>query len=246
MENWRRFVNEEVQDDSLKYYGDEGRSDAQLRADRDWKREWNSKADQDFFKNEVKKVHWVGGVHKVADSSAQEPQLIGDLKSWGNITSTHKDELSCIGYLGLPMEDSLGMALGLLVDGYTSYAAAGDIQTEWTSTAEEEDIEKHASSGLAKRANIKDNAMYDKETFVEPSQSPGGYNELIVDNWKAVGVVLKVKHRYFKWMYKNMKAEKFRNIKAIRQKEIKDIMEHCRSMGIPLLDASLDPIEEQA
>ena len=244
MENWRHFINEEEQDDSWKYYGEKGRSDAQLKADRDWKREWNSKADQDFFRNEVKKVHWVGGVHKDSSPNTMEPQFFNDLKSWGNVTSMHKDELSCVGYLGLPMQDSMNMVLGLLVDGYTSYAAAGDIQTEWTSTAGEEDIKKHASSGLAKRANIKDNAMYDKETFVEPMQSPGGYNELIVDNWKAVGVVLNVNHRYFKWMHKNMKSKKYQTIKAIRQKEVKDILEHCKSIGIPLLDVSLNPIEE--
>jgi len=245
MENWRRFINEEVQDDSWKYYGDKGRSDTQLKVDRDWKREWNSKADHDFFKNEVKKVHWIGGVHKTHSPAAQEAQLIGDLKSWGNITSIHKDELSCIGYLDLPIQDGLGMALGLLVDGYTSYAAASDIQTEWTSAAEEEDIERYGSSGLPKRANIKDKAMYNKETFVEPMQSSGGYNELIVDNWKAVGVILKVNHRYFKWMYKNMNSEKYKNIKALRKKEIKDILAYCRSIGVPLLDINLNPIEKK-
>ena len=241
MENWRQYLKE---DESWRYYGDEGRGEERVQTDRDWKREWNIKADQGFFKNEVKKVHWIGGVHTVYSPNSLEFLLLPKIKSWGNLSSVHKDEISCVGYLNLPLNDnfSYGIPIGILVDGHTSYAASGDVQTEWTSTADEKDIQKYSASGLPKRANIKDNAMYDRESFVEPRDSESGYNELIVDNWKGVALVLDINNKYFKWMYKNMKSKKYRNIKLSRQQEIKEIFEHCKAMGILLLDKSLQNI----
>jgi|9_EtaG_2_1085328.scaffolds.fasta_scaffold02965_4 hypothetical protein len=247
LENWRKFLLQEDQDDSWKYYGKKGRDKKQLQTDRDWKKQWNSKADQNFFKNKVKKVHWIGGVHFSPGPRGTEFEVLPKIKSWGNLSKTHKDELSCIGYTKLPLRDDMsGLSLpaGILVDGYTSYAASGDIQSEWSSSADEKDKKTHSGSGLPKRANIKNNAMYDEKTFVEPVNSEGGYNELIVDNWKGIAIVINLKSKYFKLLSKKPISRGRRaQAQKARKEELKQIIEYCKSTNMKVVDMNLQEIK---
>ena len=54
--------------------------------------------------------------------------------------------MSCVGYLKPPFQDEAGATApyGLLIKGYVSYASSTDAQTEWSSTATKDDIEKVA------------------------------------------------------------------------------------------------------
>ena len=267
MENWRRFVNEEFDWDDLesyenprrsfKNYGNTGREKAELEADRDFKREWNSKADHDFFNKEVIKVHWVGafgGKFALKFGSGKDkntnPEILINIKTWGDISSAHKDELSCVGYLAPPVGGSgaASAPYGFMVDGWVSYASSGDAQTEWTSRAKATDIKKYSSSGLPKRASSeqRSNAMYGKDDFVEPQDSPDGYNELTVDNWKATAIILDINNDWWKWVFKRQRAPGSGYIadnQKARKEELAAIIEYCRSNGMKLLDTNLQPIQ---
>ena len=253
MENWRRYLlKEDGEDaDSFMKYGEKGRAKDVLQKDRDFKREWNAKADHDFFNNVIK-IHWVGAygselsaeIERAGGKPARNQPIFDSLRAWGDLTSINKDEISCVGYVdaaeipdtAIGSDSRIKPPYGFLIDGYVSYASRHDARTEWTSLADEEDIQHHAGSGLPKRADKSRqvHAMYGEEDFGDIYES--GYNELIVDNWRVSGIILDMNTRYWHVLKRKAKSQE------VRADELSNIKEYCVNIGIDLFDINLTPI----
>ena len=140
-----------------------------------------------------------------------------------------------------PSETSLSV-VGILMEGYVSYASSEDAATEWSSYADEDARKKHAGSGLPKRPMVK-SPMFGPEDFVEPVVS---HNELIVDNWRVEGIILDTdfSRSFSYWGILNLKENPRRQpIQQAKKKEFRDIIEFCRSNGIKVYDMNLGEIE---
>ena len=246
MENWRKYLNEDYQEtgrkdpEPFKHYGEKGRSASEIESDRDFKREWNRKANHKFFKYDVVKVHWIGafGGKKLNTCKRKtEPCLLNSIKSWVS-SQNPKNELSVVGYYKTkPAETPLSVA-GAVVDGYVSYASNKDAATEWSSYADVHAREKHAASGLPKRAMVK-SPMFGPEDFVEPSNQ---HNELIIDNWKVKGIILDTdfsRHFSYWGILAHTPRPRTQPIHQAKKKEFKDIIKFCRANGIKVYDMNL-------
>ena len=252
LENWRKYLNEDYREtgykdpSSFKHYGEKGRGAPELEADRDFKREWNKKADHKFFNDEVIKVHWIGGFGGENLNSCKrkpEPCLLNIIKSWVN-SQNPKNELSVVGYYKTKPSESALSVVGVLLDGYVSYASSEDAATEWSSYADEEAREKHAASGLPKRAMVK-SPMFGPEDFVEPGLK---HNELIVDNWRVKGIILDtVFSRPFSyWKIISTKPRpRTQQVYQAKKKEFEDIKEFCRANGIKVYDMNLKELKNE-
>ena len=250
LENWREYLNEDYQEagyqdpSSFKHYGEKGREEKELETDRDFKREWNKKADHKFFNDDVIKVHWIGGFggeNLNACKTKPEPCLLNTIKSWIS-NQNPKNELSVVGYYKTkPSENPLSV-VGVLIEGYVSYASSEDAATEWTSYADEEAREKHAGSGLPKRAMVK-SPVFGPEDFVEPGLR---HNELIVDNWRVKGIILDTDFsRVFGyWSILNRKPRpRIQSVQQAKKKEFEDIIEFCRANNIKVYDTNLKELQ---
>lgn len=240
--------------ESFQYYGPAGRSKEQLGKDRAFKKEWNKNADHKFFNDQVIKIHWIGAFGGALSQVAavmgadknQTSAVLKDIMKRNDINNKiNKYEMSCVGYLKPPFQDEAGATApyGLLIKGYVSYASSTDAQTEWSSTATKDDIEKYSGSGLPKRPLIKSGAMYGAADFVEPHEAPQGYNELIVDNWQTVAVIVNLQAKWWKSLQpRYAESRRYRKIIPLRKNEIKNIVKFCNSNGVNVVDQNLRPI----
>lgn len=231
----REILAEEV---SFKTYSDkpeeniEARSAEQLRTDKDFKKEWNRKADHDFFDKELVKIHYVGGFTGNHCSRDSEGACILDKLKKFKLTK-NKNEMSVVGYLPpiFPLEKNVLTMLALIIDGKVTYAAAKDTETEYTSQATDKDKKKFASSGLQKRASVslkpqlKDLAIYNKQDFVQKTSSEE-HNELVMDNFRVSGILIDLSNDYFS------NEEMVEN----RIEELKDIGDWCNQNGMGFYD----------
>ena len=163
---------------------------------RELKRVWSQEADHEFFKGLVK-IHWVTGlpdrVFKVFE------------KMDGLLRASRKDEISAAGYLpGSPLTSTWG-AFGVIVQGRTTLAAKdmNAISSGYYRNVDPEEIERYSkTSGLPRRAMEYDSSYSD--SFILDAQSFGSVphgNELIVDNWKPVGLVAP------DWFFRTLKKD---------------------------------------
>lgn len=274
IEKWEKergkIDKERVYDDSYKtYYNpeeEEGkivpRSQKEIEGDQSAKEYFRLNADHDFFNNEVVKIFWNGAVEKnwltkelaKAEKDPNKKDVIIKFIEWAdgkfNIGALNRNEMSCVGHLKTtPYVSPLGI-FGYVLDGWVTYASAGDAQSEFTSVATKKDIEYYKHSGLPKRPNIKSRIMLDRDSFVEPDDAAGGgegmgdkrYNELLIDNSKITAVVMDFNHSYWKSFDS---PDKFPVTAKNRQKEILKIKAWCDSKGFGFLDTMLKPIFKQ-
>ena len=250
LENWRKFLKEDYQEtgykdpSSFRHYGEKGREASEIESDRDFKREWNRKANHKFFNDDVIKVHWIGafgGGNLNACKRKPEPCLLNNIKSWVS-SQNPKNELSAIGYYKTKPSETPLSVVGVLLDGYVSYASSEDAATEWSSYADEEAIEKHAGSGLPKRAMVK-SPMFGPEDFVEPALR---HNELIVDNWEVKGIILDTdfSRSFSYWNILARKSIGTQQVYQAKKKEFRDIIEFCRANGIKVYDMNLKELQD--
>ena len=249
LENWKKYLNEDYQvtgykdPTSFKHYGEKGRKEKELEADRDFKREWNKDANHKFFNDDVTKVHWIGafsGANLKSCKRKPEPCLLNIIKSFISDQNS-KNELSVIGYYKTKPSESPLSVVGALIDGYVSYASSEDAATEWSSYADEEARKKHAGSGLPKRATVK-SPMFGPEDFVEPALR---HNELIVDNWSVKGIILDTdfSRAFSYWSVLARRARpKLQALQQAKKKEFKDIIEFSRANGIKVYNLELKEI----
>ncbi len=155
---------------------------------KDVKRAWTAEADHEFMKSLIK-VHWINYT----------------MKNWeGNfdkfMTLRGNNEVSAMGYLP-DSNDVKGHwgDLGILIQGRVTLAAnnMNDIMSGYFKGGFEKVTSKYASSGIPRRPTTfmsknayshQGNKKYilDAESFDLSSRK----NELIVDNWKVIGIVI--------------------------------------------------------
>ena len=151
------------------------------------KRAWATNADHAFMDNLVK-VHWV-------NTQFGNRNMFAAVKWF--FESSGKDEISCAAYLpGRKLTSKWGR-VGVLVEG-TVTLAANDMDAvvsgySWEITPS--DREKHKSSGVPRRPTLfssttADYYFFDKKTF-KGNRGADYSNEVIVDNWKVTGIVVR-------------------------------------------------------
>jgi len=157
------------------------------RQPREVKRTWNQHADHSFFDSLIK-VHWLSGY--LIDYQQKSP--VGMIKSI--VKATGKDEISTMGYLpGSRLYTSWG-TYGVLIKGRTTLAA-NDMDSLMTGEHPRNyppARKKWKSSGLPRRPSsfqpyMALNYILDRDSFDELETD---HNELVIDNWKAVGFVI--------------------------------------------------------
>lgn len=157
------------------------------RAPRDVKRMWNQHADHSFFDTLVK-VHWLSGY--LIDYQQKSPTKM--IKSI--VKGSGKDEISTMGYLpGSRLYTTWG-DYGILIQGRTTLAA-NDMDSLMTGEHPGNYAparKKWKSSGLPRRPAsfqpyMASQYILDRDSFDELETD---HNELVVDNWKAVGFVI--------------------------------------------------------
>jgi hypothetical protein len=139
------------------------------------KRSWSEEADIAFFQS-LTKIHWF------QIEPAQRLRKI--------LSASGKDEISTSAYRsGKQLHNDWGF-VGIELQGRPTLAA-NDMDHVYSGYSEDikpEDVEKHKSSGLPRRATMFINAKgysLDAESFKDGSRS-----EIILDNWKPVALIL--------------------------------------------------------
>lgn len=160
---------------------------------RELKRIWSQEADHAFF-DSVIKVHWIAGA---------SPSTYGVFERVdGFLKASGKDEISTMGYIGNPTKSEWG-EFGVIVKGRTTLAARSmnDIVSGYYREMDPAEIEKYRkTSGIPRRA--KSFSRGAAENFILSANDFGNDqlgNELIVDNWKATGLIAPV------WFLNTMK-----------------------------------------
>lgn len=206
---------------------------------KDIKRAWAAEADHEFMKSLIK-VHWVGGLD-------WEKKLDSFLSLGGN------NEISTMGYLpnSLDVRSSWG-AIGVIVQGRVTLAAnsMNAITSGYFKDVPEEFKSKYKSSGVPRRATTfasienrygynpgggSDAYILDRSSF-NPQSSRN--NELIVDNWRPVGIVIGILRVLF--------------LKAVRDAVKKDMQDSninyakvMLGLGLPIYDVNMKTIDRE-
>ena len=154
---------------------------------KDVKRAWAAEADHELMRSLIK-VHWIN------DHTMKNWE--GDFEKFINLSG--KNEVSTMGYL----PDSKNVSgnwghIGILIQGRVTLAANNmdDIASGYFKDGFEKVAAKYASSGVPRRPttfmskSYQGNKKYilDAESFNPRSTRE---NELIVDNWKVMGIVI--------------------------------------------------------
>ena len=170
---------------------------------REVKAAWNQEADHAFF-DTLTKVHWIqgrpGDMWKVAENMLEF------------IRASRKDEISVMGYIGNPKPSRWG-DFGVMVQGRTTLAARdmNSIFSGYYKSMDPQVVKSYRkTSGIPRRARLfgpetSGAFMFGAEDFGEEGMG----NELIVDNWRPVGLV--GPQWFFDSMEKDMK--KFNKVK---------------------------------
>ena len=162
-------------------------SKGRARGPRDIKRIWNQHADHQFFDSLIK-VHWLSSYN------LDMRQMNADRLIKSIINGTGRDEISTMGYLPGARLGSMWGRYGVIIQGRTTLAAndmdvllTGEHPGNYPSARK-----KWKSSGFPRRASnfqpyMASNYILDRSSF-DTLKTDG--NELVVDNWKAVGFVV--------------------------------------------------------
>lgn len=187
-------------DNAAEYRGDPV---APKSISREVKAAWNQEADHAFF-DTLSKVHWIQAqpwsMRNVSENMLEF------------IKANKKDEVSVMGYIGNPKPSRWG-DFGVMVQGRTTLAARNmnSIFSGYYKNLDPQAVKSYRkTSGIPRRAKVfgpetSDAFMFGAQDFGE--EGPG--NELIVDNWRPVGLV--GPQWFFDSMEKDMK--KFNKVK---------------------------------
>lgn len=176
---------------------------------------WAKNADHRFFKSLIK-VHWL---------RAPGYQIQWFLKNSG------KDEVSTTGYIPGMQLKSLWGSIGVVLDGRVTLASndMNAIISGYHEDLSDEIKNLHVSSGIPKRAMVFNRELaktfiLDRNSFVPGDED----NEMIVDNWRLVCVVLPIVYD----------REGFPEIKYASENasDVSRILKICEPTGIALCD----------
>ena len=207
---------------------------------KDVKRQWAAEADHDFM-NSLIKVHWVGGLD-------WEKKLDRFLSLGGN------NEISAMGYLPNSLElSSAWGTIGVIVQGRVTLAAnsMNAITSGYFKDIPQEVISKYKSSGVPRRSTVF--ASIENRYGYSPGGGSGAYildrnsfnplssssNELIVDNWKPIGLVVKHNTALF-----------LTSVRATAKETTKsNYLDYAMGMlkhDLPMYDKQMKPIDRKA
>lgn len=138
------------------------------------------KENENFWKNEVKTIHWLGFFSEDPVAEILERYLSGD--------AFPQAELSTVGYLPGPSVSPYGV--GLELDGSPVYASSGDLYTEFLSTLTDGVVERFFDEyeRIVKTPNLKVNprdvltSKFDAE-FRAKRNNTNRISEVIVADW---------------------------------------------------------------
>lgn len=177
---------------------DQIRTEVEKELKRIWADEVKEAGARKFFQKEVIKIHWIGGYSSYGGSGwFSLRSIVGFLQE--RLGHRNGDEFACLGaheseqILPIVQGKEYSRMIGVVIDGFVTYATGEDAMTQWFSTATEKVKEKHKSSGLYKRplfTNVEDIAnqmMIDKESFERRKKN---FHEIIVDNWIITKIVI--------------------------------------------------------
>ena len=180
------------------------------------KRAWFANADHQFFKKLVK-VHWLS-----PRTRKGTPGDIVDRVKWF-FESSGKNEMSCSAYLPGGNLVSAWGNIGVMIEGTVTLAAT-DMNSVNSGYHGDADKQKYKSSGVPRRpghfdADYAEDYALDSASF-ESQEKRYKDNEVIVDHWKAKGLVL---GEYFRYQ--------------ISLKDLKRLQLYCSESGIPIVYA---------
>ena len=206
-------------DSEIAYEIDKKKSSA-----KDLKRIWAKNSDRAFLDSLVK-VHWLA-----------EPDVSKKMK-W-MINASGKDEVSTTSYLPGDEIVSPWGRYGLILKGQSTLAANSmfNIYSGYSHDVTPAQMKKYASSGVPKRATAFNPAgakefILDKDTFKKGNER----NEVIVDNWKLVGVVIQDAV-----LDETNKAEKDGTKLS---DSITDVLMVALQSGLPLYDSNMKKLD---
>jgi hypothetical protein len=193
---------------------------------RDLKRLWNKHVDRTFIQS-LDTVHWFSS--RGFDTKSTRDAMIRRL-----LEIPRKDEMITSGYLPTsPMKSHWG-SIGLLIKGRVTFAAndMDAVYSGFFSDIASDDLESyHKMSGVPRRPRVGTGHLpdyiIDRATFNEDNEYIT--NELIVDNWKPVAIVIN------KTSYKLPQAFQMRQ--DLLDSLIKDIAKDIKqTFGIDVID----------
>ena len=166
------------------------------------KRFWAENADHDFWNNRVLVMHslsYYGNLHSAEKEfhTDRDLALSSFFKKYPK-GIRQKDEMSAYGVSatsGQPIKDFMrknGIHMGVLLEGYVTWASGTDSYTESRSNASVEDLIRHAQSGMPKRPEVLQNFPHNQVLFDESDlkANDGEIGEVIIDNWTYDTVVI--------------------------------------------------------
>lgn len=151
---------------------------------------WNQMADHQFFEENIRKFHLLGyagnlDIQKYISSGANKNEL-----SCFAVEKTDKPKKDLLNLMSVQFMDASAPKIFLELEGRTTWCGNFDAFTEQLKDATPEQIEKMASSGLAKRpgryrsgyVELTDELILDADDF---ERNKGNIDELILDNWRV-------------------------------------------------------------
>jgi hypothetical protein len=167
---------------------DEDGNKAAKKDARSLKTMWKMNADHAFFKG-LHKVHWLSHADRDLRGGKMQQQLLKTLSM-----SKH-DEISTMLYKPGTKIESYGWGgVGVMLSGHVTLAANNMdyITSGYAGVVDTKKLEKYKNSGVPKRALL--SRDLDRRFFILDDASFNPFyllaNEGIVDNWKAVGIVI--------------------------------------------------------
>ena len=162
-----------------------------------WAEEVKIEGSRSFFDRELIKVHWLGAYTPSKASHGDANALIRDAMQF--IRTATKDEISCFGYLPEQAFDVVHRPVGVIIEGWTTFAYGTDAATHMTSRGTAADRAKKSRGRLHKRptsvipAAGAESMVTDKESWIKDVGRTS--HEVTVANWRVTGVV--VNEKYF-------------------------------------------------
>ena len=204
---------------------------------KDVKRAWAAEADHNFMKSLIK-VHWLSGLD-------WEKKLDRFLSLGGN------NEVSAMGYLpdSKKVKSSWG-TVGVIIQGRVTLAAndMNAITSGYFKDVPEEVASKYKSSGVPRRSTVFSSTantygysagggsgayILDRSSF-DPERSR--HNELIVDNWRPVALVIDMDADLF---LDSVRAA----VKGTIRATYLDYAKGMLKQGLPIYDMAMTPID---
>lgn len=199
---------------------------------------WNREADHAFF-NSLTKVHWIEGW--------STPDAMNKSLTW--LTSASgKDEISTTGYLPSSTLRSSWGEYGVVVKGRTTLAAEDmDVVVSGYHRDVPEDVKKkYEPSGIPKRSLKFRESLSDLYILGAEDFSTGtnwATNELIVDNWKPVAIV--VPDFFMSILQKATKKSKLRQKLTEPERITVDIAAVLMEFPLPLMAGDRKPVDRK-